>query len=80
MIEKVKVARKEKQKKLHGFSLYQNIANFEAFLWNLKLSANHLFWSCDIYESYFECIQIPGNCHTLTTTLENLLNGSILCM
>ena len=30
--EKDKVARNEKRKKLHGFSYYKNIANFEAFL------------------------------------------------
>ena len=29
---KLKVARNEKQKKLHGFSYFKNIANFEAFL------------------------------------------------
>ena len=42
--EKVKVARNEKQKIYICFFL--NIANFEAFLWSLILSANHLFWSC----------------------------------
>ena len=26
----------------------KNIANFEAFLWNLNLSENHLFWRCAI--------------------------------
>ena len=35
-------------KKLLGFSFYINIGNFEAFLWNLNLSANHLFWRCGI--------------------------------
>ena len=30
------------------FFLFQNIGTIEAFLWNLKLSANHLqFWRCD---------------------------------
>ena len=37
---KMKVARNEKRKKLLGFSFYINIGNFEAFLWNLNLSAN----------------------------------------
>ena len=43
---KMKVARNEKRKKL-GFSFYINIGNFEAFLWNLNLSAKHLFWRCE---------------------------------
>ena len=43
---KMKVARIEKRKKLLGFSFYMNIGNFEAFLWNLNLSAKHLFWMC----------------------------------
>ena len=42
----MKVARNEKRKKLLGFSFYINIGNFEAFLWNLNLSAKHLFWRC----------------------------------
>ena len=42
----MKVARNEKRKKLLGFSFYINIGNFEAFLRNLNLSANHLFWKC----------------------------------
>ena len=42
----MKVARNEKRKKLLGFSFYTNIGNFKAFLWNLNLSANHLFWRC----------------------------------
>ena len=43
----MKVARNEKRKKLLGFSFYKNIGNFEAFLWNLNLSAKHLFWRCE---------------------------------
>ena len=43
---KIKVARNEKYKELLGFSFYINIGNFEAFLRNLKLSANGLFWRC----------------------------------
>ena len=31
-------------KKQPGFSFYQNIANFEAFLWNFKLRMKRLFW------------------------------------
>ena len=42
----MKVARNEKRKKLLGFSFYINIGNFEAFLWNLTLSAKLLFWRC----------------------------------
>ena len=43
----MKVARNEKRKKLLGFSFYINTGNSEAFLWNLNLSANRLFWRCD---------------------------------
>ena len=35
---------KNKTKNYMGFSFYQNIANFEVFLWNLKLSANHFIF------------------------------------
>ena len=44
----MKVAQNEKRKKLLGFSFYIYIGNFEAFLRNLNLSANRLFWRCDI--------------------------------
>ena len=47
----MKVARNEKRKKLLGFSFYINIGNFEAFLRNLNLSANRLFWRCGNYSS-----------------------------
>ena len=43
---KMKFARNEKGKKLLGFSFHINIGNFEGFLWNLNLSAKHLFWRC----------------------------------
>ena len=43
----MKVAQNEKRKKLLGFSFYINIGNFEAFLRNLNLSANRLFWRCE---------------------------------
>ena len=46
---KMKVAQNEKRKKLLGFSFYINIGNFEAFFWNLNLSANRLFWRCGTY-------------------------------
>ena len=42
----MKVAQNEKRKKLHGFSFYINIGNFEALLRNLNLSTNRLFWRC----------------------------------
>ena len=48
----MKVARNEKRKKLLGFSFYINIGNFEAFLRNLNLSANRLFWR---YEKPITC-------------------------
>ena len=41
------VAQNEKRKKQLGFSFYKNIGNFEAFLRNLNLSAEHLFWRCE---------------------------------
>ena len=41
--ENDKVARNEKQKKIHGFSYYKNIANFEAFWWDKNFSKNLLF-------------------------------------
>ena len=44
---KMKVAQNKKRKKPLGFSFYINIVNFEAFLRNLNLSTNHLFWRCD---------------------------------
>ena len=44
---KMKVAQNEKRKKLLGFSFYINIGNFEAFIWNLNLSTNCLFWRCE---------------------------------
>ena len=47
-IDQGKVARNEKRKKLHGFSYTQNIANFEAFRWNISLSANLLFSKSDL--------------------------------
>ena len=40
------------KKKLLGFSFYINIGNFEAFLWNLNLSAKRLFWRCDILVAF----------------------------
>ena len=48
----MKVDQNEK-KKLPGFSFYINIGNFEAFLWNLILSANRLFWTCVILISTY---------------------------
>ena len=46
----MKVAQNEKQKKkLVGFAFYVNIG-FEAFLWNLNLSANRLIWRCGLFD------------------------------
>ena len=44
---KMKVALKEKQKKLHGFSFSINIANFKAFLSVFKLTKNLFFLKSD---------------------------------
>ena len=54
---KMKVAEKEKRKKLHGFSFYIDVANFEAVLRNLNLSANRLFCSRDNH------LILPWNFH-----------------
>jgi hypothetical protein len=40
---KSKVARNEKRKGLRGFSYTWDIAGFEAFRWNVSLSASLLF-------------------------------------
>ena len=42
-MSKMNVARNEKRKKLHGFSYYKNIANFEAFWRDKNFSKNLLF-------------------------------------
>ena len=41
------------KKKLLGFSFYINIGNFEAFIWNLNLSTNCLFWRCEYLQKAF---------------------------
>ena len=45
---KLKVARNEKRKKLHGFSFSINIANFEAFRWTKKLISNLFFLKSEV--------------------------------
>ena len=50
---KMKVAINEKRKKLLRFSFYINMGNFEAFLQNLNLSAEHLFWTCALHNRLF---------------------------
>ena len=53
---KLKVARNEKRKKLHGFSFSINIANFEAFRWTKKLISNLFFLKsvhvCNVLHTY----------------------------
>ena len=44
----MKVARKDKWRKLHGFSHYKNIANFEVFWRDKNFSKNLLFLGSDI--------------------------------
>ena len=41
---KIKITQNEEPQKIHGFSLYINVANFEVFLRTLNFRANHLFW------------------------------------
>ena len=38
-----KIKYHEMKKKLHGFSNFKNMANFEAFNWNISASINLLF-------------------------------------
>ena len=45
---KLKVARNEKRKKLHGFSFSINIANFEAFCQTKKLISNLFFLKSEV--------------------------------
>ena len=52
---KLKNALNEKRKKLHGFSLSINMANFEAFRQTKKLISNLFFLKSDM-KSYFELI------------------------
>ena len=44
---KLKVARNETQKKLHGISFSINMENFETFCLNKKLSPNLFFLKCE---------------------------------
>ena len=52
--EKDKVARNEKRKKLHGFSYYKNIANFEAFQRDKNFSKKPLFLESDKAAAFVE--------------------------
>ena len=52
--EKMKVARNEKQNKLHGFSYYKNIANFEAFWRDKNFSKTLLFLESDILQILYK--------------------------
>ena len=48
----MKVVPNEKRKKLHGFSYYKNIANFEAFCWDKNFSKNLLFLGSVILSTF----------------------------
>ena len=48
-MEKMKVARNEKRKKLHGFSYCENVANFEAFWRDKNFSKKLLFLGSVIF-------------------------------
>ena len=56
-------------KNLLGFSFYINIGNFEAFLRNLNLSTNCLFWRC--------VVSIKVN-KSLDVTCNNLLIADLI--
>ena len=67
-----------KNEKLHGFSFYQNIAKFEAFFWNLKLSKNNLFWRCDKFDPlvlYLYINYFPSSSKTKKFRLRTHLKG-----
>ena len=49
---KLKVARNEKRKKLHGFSFSINMANFEAFCRTKKLISNLFFLKSDLLSDF----------------------------
>ena len=53
---KLKVARIEKRKKLHGF-----IANFEAFRWTKKLISNLFFLKSVVILSFFNIVNGQAN-------------------
>ena len=50
--EKNKVAQNEKRKKLHGFSYYKKIANFEAFSRDKNFSKDLLFLGSESSSKY----------------------------
>ena len=49
------------KKKLHGFSYTKNIANFEAFCWNILLSANLLFLKSETASFFPDCYKFDNN-------------------
>ena len=87
---KLKHPQNEKRKKLHGFSFYINIANFEAFLQVKKLSANLFFLKSALLWGSFQsemktfCKPLtnpnsPSSCHhdDLFSFLEGIIWPSI---
>ena len=70
---KMKVAQNVKVKKLLGFSFYINIGNSEAFLWNLNLSTNRLFWRCVWYVYIYDKIATDLPCNKNTYIIPKVL-------
>ena len=70
---KMKVAQNVKVKKLLGFSFYINIGNSEAFLWNLNLSTNRLFWRCVWYVYINDKIATDLPCNKNTYIIPKVL-------
>ena len=60
--QKLRNARNEKRKKLHGFSYTKNMANFEVFLSTIKLSANLLFMRSEVCNPHDITQILPSVC------------------
>ena len=58
---KLKVDQNEKRKKLCGFSFSINMANFDGFCWNKKLSSNLFFLKSAFGKKLVKYIQINSN-------------------
>ena len=71
--KKYKLARNEKRKKQHGFSIYYKIANFEAFLLNLNLSTNHLFWRCVLQYSLWIRLRVTSTSYVISNLMQHLI-------
>ena len=60
--QKLRNARNEKRKKLHGFSYTKNMANFEVFLSRIELSANLLLMRSEVCNPHDITQILPSVC------------------